>query len=346
MKSRERVKRTLEFRNTGAVPRDLWTLPWAYNNYGAELESILGDYPPDIVPVPDSHKIYAKKPVSSGSVYEPGDARDEWGVIFTNVQRGVHGEVKKPIVGAEDEDWEDISRVHFPEELLTLDTDKVNEFCAGTDKFVISSDLARPFERMQFLRGSEMFYCDLGSENRGMFAMLEKVHDFYTRLAELWCRDTAVDGFWAMDDWGSQRSLLIHPDTWIKYFKPLYRDYVNIAHKYGKKFFFHSDGFTLDIIPHLIELGMDAVNLQIFCIGIDKIVQFNGRITFWGELDRQYLLPHGTPEQIAEAVRRVYSAVWADGGAIAQCEFGAGANSANVRQMFKSWKEVQDREHS
>jgi hypothetical protein len=78
MKSRELVKRTLEFKNTGTVPRDLWTLPWAYNNYGAELESILEDYPPDIVQVPDSHKIYAEKPVAQcefGAGANPANVR-------------------------------------------------------------------------------------------------------------------------------------------------------------------------------------------------------------------------------------------------------------------------------
>jgi len=336
--SRELVYSTLEFRNSsGQVPQDLWTLPWAYNNCGPELESILAGYPPDIVQVPDSHKLYAKKPTGSGSIYEEGESVDEWGVVFKNIQRGLIGEVKAPIVTGDD--WEDISRVHIPEELLTVDTSKINEFCASTGKFVLSSDLARPFERMQFLRGTEMFYIDLAQENPLMLKMLKRVHDFYCALAELWCKNTDIDGFFAMDDWGTQRSLLINPQMWVKHFKPLYRDYVNIAHRYGKKMFFHSDGYTLDIIPHLIELGYDAVNLQIFCIGLDRIADFKGKITFWGEIDRQHLLPNGTPEEIDAAVRKVRAAVWAQGGAIAQCEFGAAANPANIRQVFKSWAE-------
>jgi hypothetical protein len=341
MTSRELVTKTLGFKNTsGVVPRDLWTLPWAYNNYGDWVDRILAEYPPDIMIVPDSHKTYAKKSIARGNPYEPGEYTDEWGAVFTIIQRGVWGEIKHPIVSADDEDWNDVSRVHIPEELLTLDTAKVNEFCASSDKFVLSGDLARPFERMQFLRGTEMFYIDLATENSGMLKMLEKVHDFYCRLTELWCKNTNVDGFFAMDDWGSMRGLLINPEVWIKRFKPLYRDYVDIAHKYGKKFFFHSDGHTLDIIPHLIDLGFDAVNLQIFCIGIEKIAQFKGKITFWGEMDRQHLLPRGTSEEIDAAVKKVRSAIWADGGAIAQCEFGAGANPLNVRQMFESWTQV------
>ena len=341
MTSRELVKRTLEFRNTdGRVPRDLWTLPWAHNNHGDELESILRDYPPDIVSVPDSHKVYARPPVARGNMYENGEASDEWGVVFKNIQRGLIGEVKAPIVRPEDENWEDLSRVHFPEELLTVDTAKINEFCAGTDRFVLSSDLVRPFERMQFLRGTEAFYCDLALENPGMLGALDRVHDFYRRTVELWCRDTNIDGFSAMDDWGTQRTLLINPGAWVKHFKPRYREYADIAHKYGKKFFFHSDGYTLDIIPHLIDLGFDAVNLQIFCIGIEKIKQFRGKICFWGEIDRQHLLPAGSPEEIDAAVRSVHQAIWADGGAIAQCEFGAGAKPENVRRVFESWAQV------
>ena len=338
MTSRELVKRTLEFSNTGdRVPRDLWTLPWAYNNYGEEVTAILRDYPPDIALVPDSHKVYAKKPLSSGNAYENGDSVDEWGVVFKNVQRGLIGEVKAPIVDPDDEDWEDTSRVHIPEELLTVDIKLVNEFCAGTDKFVLSGDLVRPFERMQFLRGTEALYCDLAVENPGMLKMLGRVHDFYCKLTELWCRSTNIDGFFMMDDWGTQKALLINPQVWVKYFKPMYRDYVDIAHKYGKKLFFHSDGYTLDIIPHLIELGVDAANLQIFCIGIEKIAQFRGKITFWGEIDRQHLLVKGTLDEIDAAVHAVRSAVWDNGGAIAQCEFGAGAKLTNVRQVFKSW---------
>ena len=49
-----------------------------------------------------------------------------------------------------------------------------------------------------------------------------------------------------------------------------------------KKMFMHSDGNTLRIIPKLIDLGLDAMNCQIFCIGIEKLAPFKGKLTFWG----------------------------------------------------------------
>jgi hypothetical protein len=52
------------------------------------------------------------------------------------------------------------------------------------------------------------------------------------------------------------------------------------------------------------------------------------------------LLSFGTTEEVAKAVRQVKTALYADGGVIAQCEFGAGAKPENVYQVFKSWQEI------
>jgi len=156
---------------------------------------------------------------------------------------------------------------------------------------------------------------------------------------EAWAK-TDVDALWFMDDWGAQKSLLVSPKTWIEFFKPLYKDYIDIAHSHGKKIFMHSDGYILDIIPHLIELGLDALNSQIFCMGVENLRQFRGKITFWGEIDRQYLLPRGTAQEIQDAVRRVHENLWQHGGCIAQCEFGAGANPDNVYRVFETWNKI------
>jgi hypothetical protein len=87
-------------------------------------------------------------------------------------------------------------------------------------------------------------------------------------------------------------------------------------------------------------MGIDAVNSQIFCMGVDHLATFAGRITFWGEIDRQHLLAHATPDDVANAVRTVHAALWRDGGCIAQCEFGAGARPENVRRVFSTWDEL------
>ena len=334
MTSRELVYKTLEFENkTYRVPRQLWLLAWGVYNYPDEFKAILRDYPPDIV---NAEVTFKEKTIAIGDPHEIGKTIDDWGCRFTNVQRGVHSEVKEPIVSPDDEDWEDTSKVHIPTELLSFDIDEVNRFCASTEKFVIASCCPNPFERLQFIRGSEQLLMDLALRPPGLFKFLDTMHQFYCELLEKWAK-TDVDALTIMDDWGTQRSLLINPDTWMEIFKPLYKDYIDIAHRAGKKMFMHSDGHILAIYPHLIELGLDVINSQIFCMGINELIPFKGKITFWGEIDRQHLLSFGSPAEIHEAVEKVYNSLWHNGGCIAQCEFGPGGRPENVRQVFASW---------
>ena len=331
--SRDLVKKTLEFRSPERVPRQLWTLPWAKNNHPQELAEIQRCFPDDIVGAPACLR---SQPEKQGDPYVVGTFVDEWGCVFENVQAGVHGEVKTPALA----EWAQADAIRFPEELLTVYVDAVNAFCRGTDKYVIAGACPRPFERLQFYRKSENLYMDLAEQRPEMLAFLDRLHRFFVRQMELWAQ-TEVDALTFMDDWGAQRALLISPAMWRRLFKPLYRDYIDIAHRHGKAIFMHSDGYISPIIADLVELGLDALNCQLFTMDIEALGrQFAGKITFWGELDRQRLLPSGTPAEIDRAVRRVKAALWRDGGCIAQCEFGPGGRPENVYQMFKTWEDV------
>jgi hypothetical protein len=66
--------------------------------------------------------------------------------------------------------------------------------------------------------------------------------------------------------------------------------------------------------------------------------RFRGRITFWGEIDRQGVLPFGTPDDVRAAVRRVRAALDdGRGGLFAQCEWGIGVPAENVAAVFEAW---------
>lgn len=334
--SRQLVYNTLKLKNTERAPRQLWTLPWAELNEKAGLDGIKSDFPDDIIW--DMPVSYRNKPKISGNPYEPGIYTDEWGCRFTGLKRGYVGEVKTPLIVSEN--WEDADEVvRFPEELLTFEADSVNDFCAMSDKFVLQTDFVRPFERMQFLRGSAELLMDIASDNKGMLRFMQKLHSFNLRVMQAWAK-TDVDALFMMDDWGAQNNLLINPEAWVRLFKPMYADYCAVARQNNKKIFMHSDGNTLKIIPHLIDIGVDAANLQLFCIGLDNLREFKGAITFWGEIDRQWILPRGSAKQTGDAVKAVYDTLWDSGGCVAQCEFGPGARPENVRTVFEKWDEL------
>ncbi len=337
MTSRDLVYRTLDFQNTGRAPRQMWVLGWADIYHHDALHALHRDYPSDFFG--GTATTYQALPKTIGHPEEIGEYIDPWGCVFTNAQRGVIGEVKKPIIPEEDEDWDDLSPIHIPYEWLTFDIDEVNRACGATDKFVISDACPRPFEQLQFIRGTQQLYMDLMDIPSGLKKFMGQMHAFHCELLEKWAK-TDVDGLGFMDDWGAQSDLLINPVLWREIFKPMYKDFIDIAHRHGKRAFMHSDGHTLRILPELIEIGLDAANLQLFCMGLDNLAPYKGQITFWGEIDRQHLLPFGTKAEVQDAVRQVHETLWQNGGCIAQCEFGAGAKSENVRAVFEEWDRI------
>ncbi|MFW5986080.1 MAG: uroporphyrinogen decarboxylase family protein [Halanaerobiales bacterium] len=333
MNPREIVIATLEFNDPPRIPRQLWTLPWAETEYPEMVEKIHTSYPDDIIEAPP---YYEKELPTQGDMYKKGKYIDEWGCQFTNIKEGIHGEVKDPLV----EDWSQLNKVHIPVERLSINKKKINQFCRQTDKFVLPDTLQRPFERMQFIRRTDNLLIDLMEQPPGFTELLEKIHQFYLEEIEVWCQ-TDIDGIFIMDDWGAQNTELINPRLWRELFKPLYKEYIDLAHEYDKYAFMHSDGYITNIIPDLVELRLDALNSQLFCMEIEELGNKHaGKITFWGEIDRQHLLPSGSREDIDRAVKKVYQNLYRQGGVIGQCEFGPGARPENVWQVYKSWAEI------
>lgn len=326
---RDLVKQTLEFKSPARLPRQLWALPWAAKRYPEELARIERDFPPDITTIP----FLCSEPVpGGGNAHTVGSFVDAWGCTFENLQDGIIGQVKDPQLS----DWSQASDLRFPRERLDFDEAAVAEFCRGTDQFVLAGTCPRPFERLQFLRGSEELYLDLNRPPSELLDLLDRMHAFYKEELTLWAK-TDVDALTFMDDWGSQRALLVAPELWRDLFKPLYADFIVIAHDHGKHAFMHSDGHITEIIPDLIEIGLDALNSQLFCMGVEDLgSRFAGALTFWGEVDRQQLLPRASMEEIAEAARLMRSSLHRDGGLIAQCEFGPGARPENIYAFFQT----------
>jgi len=333
MNSKELVRKTLSFEMPERIPRQAWILPWAERHYPDTVRRLHREFPDDIVNAPE---LYVREPKRMGDKYSPGIYVDEWGCAFSNAQDGTIGIVVNPSISV----WEDMETMRLPEETLTVDKEAVNGFCRENDAFVLSATMQRPFERLQFLRTMEQALVDLMEQPPGLFELLGRIHEHYCREVEVWSQ-TDVDAIGIMDDWGAQGALLTSPDIFRKIFKPMYRDYVEIARSYGKSVFMHSDGYITDILPDLIEIGIDALNSQIFCMDIEELGEkFRGKMTFWGEIDRQNLLPRGERDEIEKAVHRVFNELFAGGGVIAQCEFGLEANPENVLAVFETWSQI------
>ena len=339
MTGRERVLRTLAFQGSDRIPMDIWVLPAARLAHGKAFADLQQRY---------AHRIDIASfvgPFDHGftpAYYEAGEFTDPWGSRWVNLQPGVIGEVKYPVL----EDYDALEGYRAPTEQFLREWAEHREEVAAQialarqqGKFIIGGWISI-FERLQFLRGTENLYCDIALEEEGMFTMIDLVMDFMRVYVDAWTA-MDVDAIPFGDDWGSQISLLISPAAWVKLFKPLYQELFDRIHAAGKKVFFHSDGYIWDLYPHFIEMGVDAINSQLWCMGVEKVAeQFAGKITFWGEISRQTILPNGTPEGVKAAARTMIHALRVNGGGlIGQSEINKDVPLANIEAFYQAWEE-------
>jgi len=320
MNSRELVKMALDFQTTDRIPIDC---PYNFEGIESDLQS-------------PQYRFGEGRRQSKGGYYK-GTRVDSWGCVWTMGEDGVCGEVKDPII----KEWSDLKSFRPPFDVYDeADLSDVNRQCEASHKFMMKQWGIIPFERMQHLRGSENLFLDLAEMPREIYALREMVHDFYRREVEMWVA-TEVDGIHLADDWGSQRGLLISPALWREFFKPMYKDLCDIAHSRGKYVVMHSDGYTADIIPDLIEIGVNAINTQIDCMDIQALSDsFHNKIVFWGGFDRQYLLPFGDESEVAAEVSRIAEAFfkYKRTGIVALCVSDKDAKEANIREYYNAWK--------
>jgi uroporphyrinogen-III decarboxylase len=129
-----------------------------------------------------------------------------------------------------------------------------------------------------------------------------------------------VDVIWIGDDFGMQDGMIISPQLFREFFKPRY------AYLFSKwktlnpnvKIAFHSDGNIFPIIPDLIEVGLDILNpVQPKSMDPAKVKKMYGdKLSFWGPVDIQEVLPFGTPQDVANEVKLRLRTVGKGGGLI------------------------------
>ncbi len=331
MNSRELVYATLDFQGPERMPVDYWLLPAVRLGREQAVDALLARYPLDFYRPPYADPLYHP------GTYTRGSYVDAWGCEWLVLQDGMIGEVKHaPLT-----DYAQLSGYHWPDDRLSEGfTDTAAAIAAHRDRFILGG-WVRPWEQMQFLRGPENLYADLADEEcNEVYLLRDGVFGFYRAYIEQWLR-FEVDAIVFGDDWGSQRSLLISPASWRTFFKPKYQELFDLVRNAGKRVFFHSDGYIVEIYPDFIDMGVSALNSQVWCMGLETLQPFAGQITFWGELDRQHMLPYGTPDTLRQAAQQMATAFWRHGGLIGEAEADHLAPLPNVEAALSAWREVE-----
>jgi uroporphyrinogen decarboxylase len=129
-----------------------------------------------------------------------------------------------------------------------------------------------------------------------------------------------VDIFWYGDDFATQRGLMISPEHWRKLFLPVYERIFAAARNYGMKMWFHSCGSFVEVLPDLIDAGMEVWETCQMHLEANNPAflkrEFGDKLTFFGAINTQQTLPYGTTTQVRQEVRQRIDILGEGGGYI------------------------------
>jgi len=176
------------------------------------------------------------------------------------------------------------------------------------DFFIVGDMELTMFDMMQQLVGLEKLLVDMARSAPYVEPLIVKCKEFALAVGKK-LMTMGVDGIWAGDDFGAQHGMLISPRMWRKYFKERYRQVYAELKAVNPNVIIcqHSDGAVAPILGDWIDVGLEVFNpVQPNVPGHDPEElksQFGDRMSFWGAIDQQVLLPFGTPAEIEADVK-------------------------------------------
>jgi len=169
-----------------------------------------------------------------------------------------------------------------------------------------------PFELGCALRGYEQFLVDLGSDPILAETLLDKNLELAIKFWDAYLSEVGeyVQIVAQGDDLGMQTGSIISPRMYRKFIKPRHKQLFNfIRSKTKAKIFLHSCGSVYNLIPDLIETGVEILSpVQFTAANMDLArlkKDFGNDLTFWGGgVDTQQVLPHASLQEIRDNVSR------------------------------------------
>lgn len=235
---------------------------------------------------------------------------DNWGCIWHCLRDGMEGQIlRQPL-----SDIRHLRHYKAPDPLVytergTHDWDAFVRRCSDSrsrgDPVAVGGE--RFFERVHFLRGMENALADMAEDSPAIQEIIDLVLDYNMRyLQHAVTLGSPVDLVNFGDDWGCQDRCLISPATFRRYFKPGYAKMYALCKDFGALTTQHSDGYTVDLWDEFLEAGLTAFNMQVNSVGLEAIeTRLKGRMCIIADIDRQFILPRGTPQQVRKHIRDV-----------------------------------------
>jgi uroporphyrinogen decarboxylase len=334
MTSRERVLAALNHQEVDRIPIDLggthntsistgaYRKLKAFMKVDTPTEELSATYEwakleePVLTRLPvDTRSVFAHLSRDRNRPLDPYTFIDDWGITWRRSPEHPqyhmigHPLAEATIDGLDKHVWPDVE----DEGRYAGLRDQARDLRENTDFAICAAALDTCiFDRSWSLRGMQQFLVDMLVNPEFAQALLDKVAQVQYRRHECFLEQVGpyIDAIMIGDDMGVQNGLLIKPELYRTMVKPFHQRYIEVikAHTEGKVIM-HACGSVVDIVDDYIEIGADALNpVQVTAAGMSPqnlYARFGGRITFWGGIDTQNLLPKGSPSDVRQAVRDI-----------------------------------------
>lgn len=204
---------------------------------------------------------------------------------------------------------------------------KAEKLYNQTDYAIVGNLYVHLFAAAQTLRGFENFMMDLMADKPMAHRLLSRQVEAYLPRIDKYIEAVGpyVQIIQVNDDLGAQNGPQIAPELYREMVKPYHKKlWRYIKEKSQKPLLLHSCGSIYELIPDLIEMGIDALNpVQVSAANMDTKrlkKEFGKDITFWGGgCDTQTVLPYKTVNDVKEEVRKRIDDL-APGGGFVFCQ--------------------------
>ena len=333
MTPRERVKAAMRYRPVDKAPLQYYYTPVGYFEHGEKLNDLYATLPGDFEP------FYRHEPCGPGpGDYDPDGSyhafkKDEWGTLWEYRIYGIAGIPKQypiPVL-------EEIDRYTLPDP-PRRSVEAQQAVCRNQGEYYTLVNAHSLIERLRQLLPDDEVYCGIELDDPAINRLADKICA-YNAVAIEQAIAAGADGIQFGDDYGAEKSMLLSPETWRRFFKPRLKELFAPAVKSGLDIHFHSCGKIEPILEDLREVGATSIWPQLPAYDMKQLADTCRSLGLAVAIhtDRANTMTFGTPADGRELVLREFETFkMMDGGSWFYVEADNGFPFENLRALVET----------